>query len=268
MNSIGFVGLGNMAGAIIKGLRAKPAYQNTPILGCDRNPPKQKHFKDAFQVQILAEPKQVAGACQILVLAIKPQGLDALMEDIKDSLRPGQLLISLAAGRSLASYAAKLGAWVPVVQAMPNINAKVGLSVTALCSNKAVNQEQLQQAEALFEAVGSVRVVPENKVAAYSAIAGAGPAFACLFIDALASAGIQAGLTRSQAEQAACQMLLGSAQMVLSSGEHPRALIDQVTSPGGTTIEGMHQLAKLGFEHAIHEAVKAVIEKNERLMLM
>ena len=124
---------------------------------------------------------------------------------------------------------------------------------------------KLQTAAAIFDAVGSVSVLPESRLSAFSAIAGAGPAFAYAFIDALATAGIQAGLPRPLAQQAACAMLLGSAKLVMESGEHPRALIDQVTSPGGTTIEGMHKLAELGFEHAVHEAVRAVMEKEERM---
>lgn len=265
MNSIGFIGLGNMAGAIIKGLRASTDFANTVIIGFDHNQSKLEHFATKYQVQGKADASHVAAGCDILVLAIKPQGLDDLLPQIKGSIHPGQLLISLAAGRSLGFYAGFLSNQVPLVQAMPNINAKVGLSATALCANDAVSDQQLEQAKQLFSAIGSVTVLPESKLPAFSAIAGAGPAFAYLFIDALASAGIQAGLTRSQAQEAACAMLLGSTRLVMDTGEHPMALVDQVTSPGGTTIQGIHQLKKLGFEHAVHQAVLAVIEKNERL---
>ena len=153
----------------------------------------------------------------------------------------------------------------PLIRAMPNINARAGASVTALCPNPWVTEGMLETARALFATVGSVTLLEEDKLAAFSAIAGAGPAFAYLFVDALASAGIQAGLPRALAQETACLMLEGSARLVLHSGEHPRALVDQVTSPGGTTIEGTQQLARLGFEHAVQAAVRAVIEKDNRM---
>ena len=197
VNSIGFIGLGNMAGAIIQGLRASEDYRHAHILGFDRNPPKCEAAKANFLVEICDSAAQLAAACDVLVFAIKPQGLDELMENIASFIKPGQLVISLAASRTLASYTNKLGEHVCLVQAMPNINAKIARSATALCANQQVSGPQLETARQIFQAVGSVVVLPESKLPAFSAIAGAGPAFAYLFIDALASAGIQAGLTRS-----------------------------------------------------------------------
>ena len=263
--TIGFIGLGNMSGAIIKGLRRKEAFSDTVIYGFDRNENKRDDFREHCGVAVLGSAQEVAKNAGILVLGIKPQGLDALLEGIRENLNPDQLVVSLAAGKTLDYYAQKLGEGMPVVQSMPNINAKAGASCTALCGNSRVSVDMMGQAEAIFAAIGSVTQLPEEKLSAFTAIAGAGPAFAYLFIDALATAGIKAGLPRRLAQQAACEMVEGSARLVAHGGEHPRALIDQVTSPGGTTIEGMHKLAELGFEHAVHEAVRAVIDKNQRM---
>jgi len=263
--SIGFIGLGNMAGAIITGLRLSEAYRDTVIHGTDHNASKREDYRSRCNVAVLPDAGSVAKESELLVLAIKPQGLDALLAEIGKDIGERKLVVSLAAGKRLSFYEQRLGRRIPLVTAIPNVNAKIGLSSTALCKNDAVTPEQMKKAVALFEAVGGVAVLPEDKLAAYSAISGAGPAFAYLFADALASAGLKAGLARRDALQAACEMLEGSARMILASGEHPRALADQVTSPGGTTIEGMHTLAKLGFEHAVHEAVQAVIRKNQWL---
>lgn len=263
--TIGFIGLGNMAGAIIRGLRKSETFAHTPILGSDLDQSKLGTFRDEYNVRIMQDAVATALEADMLVLAVKPQGLDALLPQIKPVLRAAQLILTIAAGKSLRYYAEKIGENIPVVQIMPNVNAKVGASVSALCANKWVTEKMMEQAKAIFSAVGTVNVLPEHLIGAFSAIGGAAPAFVYLFIDALASAGIKAGMPRALAEKIAAEMVEGSARLVLSSNEHPRALVDQVTSPGGTTIEGVHKLAALGFEHAVHEAVKSVIDKNTAL---
>ncbi|HSK68293.1 MAG TPA: pyrroline-5-carboxylate reductase dimerization domain-containing protein, partial [Candidatus Limnocylindria bacterium] len=197
--------------------------------------------------------------------AVKPQQMEELLRDIKPEMRDGLLVISLTPGKKHDYYADHLGGNIPVILSMPNINAKIGASVTALCPNGRVTPEMLEDAKAVFTAVGSVTVIAADKMTIFSALGGAAPAFVYMFIDALATAGVKYGMPRGMAQQVACDMLEGSAQAVRQSGEHPRAMMDQVTSPGGTTIEGVHRLAALGFEHAVHEAVRAVIEKTEKL---
>lgn len=261
---IAFIGLGNMAGAIIKGLRNSHAYAEAVLVGFDRNEDKRAYFEQEHHVRIVSDACEAARLCSVVVLAVKPHQMAAQLEEMKPCLQQ-QLIITLAAGKPLAFYEEILGSGRAVLRAMPNINAQVSASMTGLCPNQAVSDSQLGLAVDLFDALGSVAVLPEHQIAAFSAIAGAGPAFAYAFIDALASAGVQAGLSRALAQRAACGMLFGSAKMVAESRQHPRALMDQVTSPGGTTIEGVHQLAAHGFEPAVHAAVKAVIEKNERM---
>lgn len=261
---IAFIGLGNMAGAIIRGLRNSQAYAEAQLVGYDRNADKRDRFARELGVQIARNACDAARQCRVVVLAVKPHQMADLLTEMKPCLQQ-QVIISLAAGKPLSFYEDILGGGHALLRAMPNINARVSASMTGLCRNQEVSDSQLGIASDLFDALGSVAVLPESQLAAFSAIAGAGPAFAYAFIDALASAGVQAGLTRELAQRAACGMLFGSAKLVAETGEHPRALVDQVTSPGGTTIEGVHQLAAHGFEYAVHAAVKAVIEKNEQM---
>lgn len=263
--TIGIIGLGNMAGAIIKGLREGRGFQDADLIAFDRHPEKQQDYALRYAVRQAKDACEVVRESEAFILAIKPQGMEELLEKIKPCLKDGQLVISLAAGKSLQFFSDRLSPGQPLVRALPNINAKAGASMTALCQNEFVSASQAELAISIFDAVGSVTLLPESKLAAFASITGCGPAFAYLFIDALATAGVRAGLPRPLAQQAACGMLLGSAKLAAEAGEHPRALIDQVTSPGGTTIEGMHKLAELGFEHAVHEAIAAVIAKEKNL---
>ena len=148
---------------------------------------------------------------------------------------------------------------------MPNINARVLAAASGLCGGKNASREQVALVRRMFETVGTVYELPESQFSAFSALGGASGAFIHLYIDALASAGVKAGLPRALAQDVACQAVLGSAKLTLESGEHPIALCDQVCSPGGTTIEGVHTLKRLGFESAVQQAVDAVIEKDRML---
>ena len=148
---------------------------------------------------------------------------------------------------------------------MPNINAKVGMSATAVCGGRFCRAEDIETAKKIFSAVGEVYELPEEQFPVFSAIAGASGAFIHLYIDALASAGVKNGLSRNFAEDLACQTVLGSAYLTKQSDEHPIELMDTVCSPGGTTIEGVHTLKILGFESAVHQAIDAIIEKDKKL---
>lgn len=262
---IGFIGLGNMARAIIAGMRDSGAFRNTPILGSDHNEGKRLEMGERWGVTILEDDIAVARQADLLVLAVKPQALPALFERILPIRKPGQCALSLAAGRPLAWLEGALGADVPLIRAMPNVAARVGGSVTALCENGRASAEQKELAAAMFSAVGHAVWMTEERMKAFSTITGAAPAFTFLYLEALASAGLMAGLPKKMALEAAGRMMVGAARLVLETGEHPASLIDQVTAPGGTTIEGMHALKALGFEHAVHEAVKAVMEKERKL---
>lgn len=261
----GFIGLGNMAGAILRGMHRSGAFAAEGICGYNRSEGKTL----ALQAEIGLEPcsgtLQVAQRSDIVVLAVKPQMMDGVLQQIAPALRPEQLVISIAAGKPTSYYEAAFPAEIPVVRVMPNINAKVCAATSAVCGGKYAAPAHLEIARKLFSTVGSVFEIPEAQFAAFSAIGGASGAFIHIYIDALASAGVKAGLPRPLAQDIACQTVLGSARLTAESGEHPIALVDQVCSPGGTTIEGVHTLKRLGFETAIQQAVDAIIAKDHKL---
>ena len=261
----GFIGLGNMAGAILRGMHRSGSFARDELLGYNRTAAKTEALRDEIGLVPCADAKEVAARADVLVLAVKPQMLPDVLPEIRPVVTPETLVISIAAGKPTSYYEEALTEGVPVVRVMPNINAKVGLSATAVCGGKNAEPEHIDLARKLFSSVGAVYTLKEEQFAAFMAIAGASGAFVHLYIDALASAGVKAGLSRAFSEELACQTVLGSAMLTHRSDKHPIALMDEVCSPGGTTIEGVHTLKRLGFETAIQQAVQAIIEKDKTL---
>lgn len=259
----GFIGAGNMASAIIRGAVASGGFAKETIGAYDCDADKTQNLHAQCGMRVFDTLEALAAWSDILVLAVKPQVLDTLLP----SLRPlctGKTLFSIAAGKTLDYYAERLGP-LPMVRLMPNINARVRASATSLCANAQASAADVEAAKALFAAVGTVIELPETLFPVFGAIAGASPAFSYMYIDALAKAGVRAGMPRDAALTAAAGAVLGSAKLVMESGEHPLALADQVCSPGGTTIEGVCTLHGCGFEGIVEEAVLAVIEKEKCL---
>lgn len=256
----GFIGLGNMASAIIRGMAAHEGFHNASILGYDHHPEKA----NALPIQPCADLRDIAGKSDVLFLCIKPYALESLLKDLLPLLHKGCIISSVAAGKSISWYEERIPGF-SFVRVMPNINASVGAATTAICGGSQAKPEQVELIKAVFDAVGTAFVLEEKHFSAFSAIAGAAPAYTYLYIDALASAGVKAGLPKASALSIAADMVLGSAKMLKDSGEHPAALADRVCSPGGTTIEGLHRLRAAGFESAVYEAIAAVIRKDQSL---
>ena len=252
----GFIGLGNMASAILRGMRESGKFTDDTLAGYDVDETKADRVDRMF-----AGEAETAEKSDVIILAVKPQFMDGVLAKIRPGDKP---VITIAAGKETGYYEARVPG-IRVVRAMPNINAKCLSAATALCAGQAAGEAELALAEAVFGTVGTTLRVPERLFAAFSAVASASPAFSYLYIDALARAGVKAGMPRPMALEAAAASVWGSARLVMESGEHPVALMDQVTSPGGTTIEGVEALKALGFEDAVHKAVAAVIEKDKRL---
>ena len=260
-----FIGLGNMAGAILKGMKGSDSFASDKLFGYDVDQKRAGQAAAETGLTSCASANEAIEQADIVVLAVKPQTLSSLLVQTRDALQKNKLVISIAAGKPLGFYEALIGAGVPLIRVMPSLLAKVNAASSAVCHNAAVTQAQLDIAFILFSAVGTVSQVPEHLFPAFSAISGAAPAFVFEFIDSLASAGVRAGLSRELAQQTACAMVQGSARLSMEAHEHPRALMDQVCSPGGTTIRGVHALAACGFDHAVHEAVAAVIDRDLEL---
>ena len=201
----------------------------------------------------------------VLVLAVKPDQVPGVLADIRDHFTARHLLISIAAGVPLAKLEAGLGAGARLIRVMPNTPALVGASATAFALGKAALPSDGALAQKLFSAVGIAFQVKEALLDAVTGLSGSGPAYGYLFIEALSDGGVAAGLPRDVATKLAAQTVLGSAKMVLETGMHPGALKDMVTSPGGTTIEGLHELEKGKLRGTLISAVRAAAEKSKKL---
>ncbi|MCR4771767.1 MAG: pyrroline-5-carboxylate reductase [Oscillospiraceae bacterium] len=256
----GFIGLGNMGGAIVRGVVESGALAGNEFFAYDRHPDKL----GKYPVVPCSGAAECARGADTVVLAVKPQALDALFDELEGALVPGKLAVSVAAGIPLSRYESRFPG-VAFVRAMPNLNAAVRRSVTAVCGGSCASAEQLALVKRLLECVGEVFEIPEKLFGAFSAVGCASPAYAFMFADALASAGVKAGLPRASALRIAVNSVLGSMETLRESGVHPMELADRVCSPGGTTIEGLHRLRADGFESAVYDAIAAVIAKDSSL---
>lgn len=263
---LGFIGTGNMASAIIKGALKSGMLKGNEIAVYDIDKQKTKKLADEYGINVFESENDIAGKCDKVVLSVKPNVFSSLLSKIDAELKENKpLLISIAAGkttefiRSCLSYDAK------IVRVMPNINAKVGGAVSAYCGNGNATESDLAFTKNLCESFGISVNISEKLFSVYSAIGGCSPAFAYMFIDALARAAVKNGMPKATALEVASGAVLGSAKMILESDEHPWQLVDQVCSPGGTTIEGVVSLQKDSFEAAVMNAVQAAVDKDKKL---
>ncbi|MCK6501616.1 MAG: pyrroline-5-carboxylate reductase, partial [Nitrospira sp.] len=221
-------------------------------------------FARATGARVTSVNTEVLGA-PIVVLAVKPGQVQGVLQELKPGFTAGHLLVSIAAGISVDHLARAVPPGVRVVRVMPNTPAVVGTSATAFTLGPGATSADAQKVKELFGAVGLAIEVKETLMDAVTGLSGSGPAYACLFLEAMSDGGVAAGLPRDVATRLAAQTLLGTAHMVLETGLHPGVLKDQVTSPGGTTIEGIHELEKAGFRAGVMSAVRAAAEKSKRL---
>lgn len=262
----GFIGAGNMAGAIVKGMMSSGAYHGSDILVTSKTVVSAEKLAESCGVCACGTAADVIAQSDVLVLAVKPHVLPVLLPELQEKIAAkSPLVVSIAAGKTLPELAEMLPEGTPIIRVMPNINAAIGASTSGLCANALVTAEQKALVRAMFETIGTVVEVAEEQFSIFTVLAGSAPAFAYLYMDALARAGVKAGMNKQQALQIAAETVLGSARMVLESKEVPWALVDRVCSPGGTTIEGIATLQANGFESTIMKAFDAVLEKDKRM---
>ncbi len=262
---IGFLGAGNMAGAIIRGMVAS-GIAPASILCFDIDVQKTYALRQECGITVCQTAEQLCESAQAVVLAIKPQVFSVALPPLRTVLLTQKpLVISIAAGKTLDSIANLLSADLPLVRVMPNIAAKVGEAVTAYCSNAHVTQSHVETVYTIFESVGTVLPLAEEQFGIFSVLGGCSPAYTLMYMDALATAGVQNGLSKETALAIVTQSVLGTAKLLLESGDHPRALADSVCSPGGTTIEGVAALIDSGMEAAVIRAANASLEKDKKL---
>lgn len=260
--TIGFIGLGNMAKAMLGGILNEGSVQAEDIIGSAATQATLDKVKDQYKIRTTLSNKTVARKADILILAVKPIVLPVVLEEIMDEVDDSKLIISIAAGKTTKWISQYFNKPVKIIRCMPNTPALVQEGASAVCRNENVTDEELQTALQLIRSFGMAEVVNENLVDVIGAVSGASPAYVFMFIEALADAGVKWGLTRRQAYRFCAQAVMGSARLMLESGRHPAELKDMVCSPGGTTIEGLEELEASGFRGEVMKAIDACMNKK------
>lgn len=263
---LGFIGTGNLASAILKGVVGSGLIEATEIAIYDIFSEKTAQLEKELGVRACSCATQIAAECENVVIAVKPKDIAALIGSIKSEASAKKpLFISTAAGTTTQKLLECFGYDARIIRIMPNINAAVGESMTAFCASPAAGNEDKAFALSFCSCFGRAVEIEEKYFSAFTAVAGSAPAFAYMFADALAAAGVKYGLPAKVAQDIAAQMLLGSAKMLLESPLAVSELIRNVCSPGGTTIEGVCSLKETGFENSVITAVDKTVEKDRKM---
>ena len=262
--TVGFIGTGNMAEALIRGLLSAGACAPGDVWGSDPRPERCREIEAKYKIHATTDNCEVARRAAILVLSVKPQVMAAVLTEIAPSIGPKTLVVSIAAGIPLAVLEDALPGR-RVVRTMPNTPALVGAGATALAAGGHATPEDLQAAKRIFDSVGMTVILEEAQLDAVTGLSGSGPAYMFLIIEALSDAGVKVGLSRYNAQALAAQTVLGSAKLLLDTGEHPGRLKDMVTSPGGTAIAGLHTLEEGGLRTTLINAVEAATRRSREL---
>jgi pyrroline-5-carboxylate reductase len=263
--TIGFLGTGNMAEALIKGILAAELVEPKQIHGSDPRRARAEELAKNFGIHTTTHNEDVVRHAEIVVLSVKPQILPAVCREIAPHLKPHALVISIAAGMPIAAIERLLPPSTRVVRTMPNTPALVGAGATAIAAGGHATEDDLKIAQHLFDAVGKSVLLDEEQLDAVTGLSGSGPAYVFLIIEALSDAGVKMGLSRYNAQALAAQTVLGSAKLLLETNEHPGRLKDMVTSPGGTAIAGLHTLEAGGLRTTLINAVEAATRRSREL---
>lgn len=266
---IGFIGLGNMASAMIGGILKKGIVDAADIIVSSRTKESVEKAVNMFGVTPAsvnggtsdAANQEVAGASDILFLAVKPQMYPDVIAQIKDAVKEETVVVSIAPGKTLEWLTGLFGKPVKLVRCMPNTPALVSEGCTGVCKGLLVTEEEMNLVLQILESFGKAYEVPEHLMDTVVGVSGSSPAYVFMFIEAMADAAVMDGMPRAQAYEFAAQSVLGSAKMVLETGKHPGELKDMVCSPGGTTIEAIRILENKGFRSAVIEAQKGCVAK-------
>jgi pyrroline-5-carboxylate reductase len=262
---IAVIGAGNMGEALVAGLLAAKAAAPGALHATDVVAERLDRVKARYGVCVGTDNRAAAWWAEIVILAVEPQVLDHVLDDLRGVLTGAQLILSVAAGYPLARIAAHLTPGARVIRCMPNTPSVVQAGVSALAWGAQVTADDERLARAVFESVGRVVVVEERLMDVVTGLSGSGPAYIFLIIEALADGGVKMGLPRDAALELAAQTVFGAAQMALETGEHPGRLKDKVTSPGGTTVAGLHALERGRLRASLMDAVEAAARRSQEL---
>jgi pyrroline-5-carboxylate reductase len=264
-NNIGFLGAGNMAGAMIKALLHAGAVGPERIMASDVRDERLDELHRTYGVLVTQDNAEVIAHADTLVLAVKPQMVDRVLPLMSTNLRRETLTISIVAGVRLAALEARLPEGSRLIRAMPNTPTMVLAGATAIAAGACASSEDVRLAKTFFNMVGKTVVLEESLLDAVTGLSGSGPAYVMLMIEALADGGVKVGLHRETALLLAAQTVFGSAKLLIESGEHPGRLKDMVTSPGGTAIAGLHTLEAGGLRRTLMDAVENASKRGAEL---
>ncbi len=267
---IGFIGLGNMATAMIGGMLGTGTFQAEEIIGSAKTQATADRVSEKYGISTGTDNKNTAFLSDVLILAVKPVFLPEVIAEIKDVVGDRHLVISIAAGKSIDWIEQEFGKELRVIRCMPNTPAMVGEGCTCIClkekgADTAVSAGDKETALKIMNSFGKAYILPERLMDGFIGVAGSSPAYVFLFIEAMADAAVHAGIPRKQAYAFAAQSVLGSAKMVLETGMHPGELKDMVCSPAGTTIEAVKVLEEKGFRAAVMDSIEACVNKSKNL---
>ncbi|EOL49235.1 pyrroline-5-carboxylate reductase [Enterococcus phoeniculicola] len=265
---IGFLGAGNMASAIVEGIIKKEFVKADEVYLYDILTDKVQAFAASLGAHAVAEPKELIETVEVLVLAVKPNVIKGVLDASKETIQQNSpLIVSIAAGTPLDALYEVFETTNPVkiVRVMPNVNALVGEGAAAICGNDFTTKEEVSLIVEMFNAVGQAWELEEHYFSNFTALAGSSPAYAYLFIDSIARAGVKNGMAKDKALEIAAQAVLGSAKMIIESQENPWTLIDRVCSPGGTTVAGLVELENNAFISTVIKGIDATIAKDQEM---
>ncbi len=261
----GFIGAGNMGGAILKGYIESGRVLSKDVFVCDSDPERRKSWQELLLVNTTDDIKMLVEACDVIIVGIKPNGFEQVMPLIADKWQPSKILISMAAGISIEFIEKFLPASPKVIRIMPNTPAMVGEAMVAVCRNRYISDKDMETVFDLFRSIGRAEEVPEDLIHCVIGVSGSSPAYTYIYIDALIDAAVKNGMEREKATIFAAQSVLGAAKMVLETGVSPEQLRINVCSPGGTTIEAVNALFENGFQDNVADAFQAAVEKSKAM---
>ena len=258
---IGFIGCGNMATAMIKGILDSGKVTAEQMIASAKSDQTREKISSKLGIAAAKTNVEVVEFADMVFLAVKPQYYEEVIGEIKDAIRQNQIIVTIAPGKTLTWLAERLGSDVKIIRTMPNTPAMVKEGMMGMCKNALVTDEEMQQVKEICESFGKAEVVPESLIDVVVGVSGSSPAYVFMFIEAMADAAVADGMPRAQAYKFAAQSVLGSARMVLETGKHPGVLKDEVCSPAGTTIRGVEALEYSGLRAACMDSINAIMNK-------
>jgi pyrroline-5-carboxylate reductase len=263
---VGIIGAGNMGEVLIRGLIQSGRVTKSDIITSDVSQDRLTYMSKTYGLRITSSNVELVENASIVIIAVKPQNIDDLLDELANSSHEGHLFISIAAGITTEKLASKMHHQSGIIRVMPNAPASVLAGIAAVCPGRNVSPSDLQRAVSIFECVGRTVIIKnEALMDVVTGLSGSGPAFVFLVIESLSDAGVQLGISRRESSLLAAQTVYGAAKMLLDTGKHPSELKDIVATPGGTTFAGLKMLEKGNFRSTIMDAVEAATARSREL---